>query len=218
MRNISRIWRLPTDATMAPNRNSPRKPARSRRVAGMVLVSALLAGSSVIYFGRADRITRGHGPLRSFRRIPGIHGDVIVPAIAEGVKRDHAAFYWHLGDFRLGSGIDEDFRLPDQATPSKESYRKLKWADFEQNQLAAFDDVPVYVAIGNHETIPPETPESVRAAFRPWLDAPVLRAQRPLADDPSAAVPQKITITGFKMGWTSLRSTIRQEISSIATN
>ena len=23
-----------------------------------------------------------------------------MPAIAEGVKRDHAEFYWHLGDFR----------------------------------------------------------------------------------------------------------------------
>jgi hypothetical protein len=157
-------------------------------MACMVLAYTLIAGSPLLLPAVQTESQGGtwtfavSGDSRNY-------GDVIVPAIAEGVKRDHAAFYWHLGDFRLGSGIDEDFRLPDQARLSRENYRKLKWVDFELNQLAAFDDVPVYVAIGNHETIPPETSESVRAVFRPWLDAPVLRAQR-LADDPTAAVPQ----------------------------
>ncbi len=35
-------------------------------------------------------------------------GDVVMPAIAAGVKAERAAFYWHLGDFRALYRMDED--------------------------------------------------------------------------------------------------------------
>ena len=37
-------------------------------------------------------------------------GDVVMPAIAAGVHRDHAAFYWHLGDFRAINDFDQDYK------------------------------------------------------------------------------------------------------------
>src|SRR5271167_2227956 len=37
-------------------------------------------------------------------------GDIVMPAIAQGARRDGAAFYWHLGDYRRISNIDEDYR------------------------------------------------------------------------------------------------------------
>jgi len=37
-------------------------------------------------------------------------GDVVMPAIAEGVKGDHAEFYWHLGDYRAIYNFDEDYK------------------------------------------------------------------------------------------------------------
>ncbi|MGC1169815.1 MAG: hypothetical protein WA886_12990, partial [Candidatus Acidiferrales bacterium] len=46
-------------------------------------------------------------------------GDVVMPAIAAGVLKDNASFYWHLGDFRKNSDFDEDIQhQPDNiATP-----------------------------------------------------------------------------------------------------
>ena len=35
-------------------------------------------------------------------------GDVVMPEIAAGAQAHDAAFYWHLGDFRLGSDVDQD--------------------------------------------------------------------------------------------------------------
>ena len=35
-------------------------------------------------------------------------GDVVMPGIAETAKKNHAAFYWHLGDLRAIYAIDED--------------------------------------------------------------------------------------------------------------
>src|SRR5262245_16599294 len=35
-------------------------------------------------------------------------GDVVMPAVAAGVKSAGAAFYWHLGDFRALHDFDED--------------------------------------------------------------------------------------------------------------
>src|SRR4030095_6585045 len=45
--------------------------------------------------------------------------------------------------------------------------------------------IPVFLGIGNHETIPPKTREQYVAQFADWLNAPPLRDQR-LADDPNA--------------------------------
>jgi len=110
-------------------------------------------------------------------------GDVVMPAIARGVRADGAAFYWHLGDFRKTYDFDEDMKA---AAPklTVRDYLATEWDDFIARQLAAFGDLPVFLALGNHETIPPKTREEALLQFADWFDAPVLRDQR-LADDPA---------------------------------
>lgn len=113
-------------------------------------------------------------------------GDVVMPAIAAAVKRKQASFYWHLGDFRAIYTFDEDLlHQPEYiATPLNiSSYEDSAWDDFLQSQVAPFSPVPVFLGIGNHETIPPKTREQFDIQFADWLDSPVLRAQR-LQDDP----------------------------------
>ncbi|HEY9230588.1 MAG TPA: hypothetical protein VIS78_00520, partial [Blastocatellia bacterium] len=56
------------------------------------------------------------------------------------------------------------------------------WDDFIQNQVARFS-VPVFLGIGNHETIPPKTRAEYLAQFADWLNVPVLKEQR-LLDNP----------------------------------
>jgi len=109
-------------------------------------------------------------------------GDVIMPAIARGVRQDGAAFYWHLGDYRAIYDFDQDFRerYP-EATIS--AYESMAWQDFIEHQLNPFGGVPVYLALGNHETIAPKTRTEAIQQFADWLDAPEIRKQR-LADDP----------------------------------
>ncbi|MGA8223312.1 MAG: hypothetical protein WB780_16815 [Candidatus Acidiferrales bacterium] len=113
-------------------------------------------------------------------------GDVVVPAIASGVKQSGASFYWHLGDLRAIYTFDEDIlHQPEHiAKPlSISGYELFAWDDFIQSQIAAFGDVPFFVGIGNHETIPPMTRERFTIQFADWLDTPVLQRQR-LADNP----------------------------------
>jgi hypothetical protein len=115
-------------------------------------------------------------------------GDVIMPAIAGGAKKDNAAFYWHLGDLRATVFIDEDYlHEPEHRKsppPDKSYYDKTEWDDFIQAQLNAFAPIPVIVGIGNHETYPPKTREQFIIQFADWLDSPALRQQR-LADNPN---------------------------------
>lgn len=114
-------------------------------------------------------------------------GDVIMPAIAEGAKKNNAAFYWHLGDLRATVFIDDDYlHEPEhrQQVPGKSFYNKTEWDDFIQNQLNAFGAMPVFVGIGNHETYAPKSREQFIIQFADWLDSPILRQQR-LADNPS---------------------------------
>lgn len=108
-------------------------------------------------------------------------GDIVMPAIAAGVRADGAAFYWHLGDYRAIYNFDEDYRRTHpQATISQ--YFDDAWPDFIQQQLAPFGDLPVFLAIGNHELVSPMTRQQYVAQFADWLDQPVLQRQR-LADD-----------------------------------
>jgi hypothetical protein len=110
-------------------------------------------------------------------------GDVVMPAIAAGVKRDGAAFYWHLGDYRAIYDFDEDYRqLHPRANISQ--YEGDAWPDFIEHQIKPFGATPVYLSIGNHETIPPKTRGDYLVQFADWLLAPPLRAQR-FADNPS---------------------------------
>ena len=110
-------------------------------------------------------------------------GDVVMPAIAASVKRAGAAFYWHLGDFRAIYNFDEDYRqLRPTATISQ--YESDAWPDFIEHQIKPFGATPVYLSIGNHETIPPKTRTDYLIQFADWLLTPRLEAER-LADDPS---------------------------------
>jgi hypothetical protein len=106
-------------------------------------------------------------------------GDIVMPAIAAGVRESGAEFYWHLGDFRAIYAFDEDMG----PQPNIAAYEAHAWPDFIAHQIAPFGELPVFLAIGNHETIAPATRERWLIQFADWLDSPVLRAQR-LKDDP----------------------------------
>jgi hypothetical protein len=106
-------------------------------------------------------------------------GDIVMPAIAHGVRHSGAEFYWHLGDFRAIYAYDEDMGPQTNIA----AYEAKAWPDFIQHQLDPFGDLPVFLALGNHETIPPATRESALIQFADWMDTPLLRDQR-LKDDP----------------------------------
>jgi hypothetical protein len=114
-------------------------------------------------------------------------GDVIMPAIADSARGAGAAFYWHLGDLRAIFKIDEDMQQMAKVknTPlTMEAYQKAAWDDFIQNQIAPFQDISVYIGIGNHETIGPRNRDQFVGQFADWLDTPQLRAQR-LKENPA---------------------------------
>ena len=115
-------------------------------------------------------------------------GDVVMPGIAETAKKNRAAFYWHLGDLRATSNIDEDIRHQPEhlARPlTMQEYLSISWQDYIENQIEPFGAIPFFVGIGNHEVIAPaKTREEFLLQFADWLDSPVLRAQR-LQDSPN---------------------------------
>jgi hypothetical protein len=113
-------------------------------------------------------------------------GDVIMPAIAAGAKKDGAQFYLHMGDFRAIFGMDEDIekRATGARPPSLMHYQKIAWQDAISYQLDVFGDIVVYTGIGNHETIPPKNRTEFAETFSKWLDAPALHSQRQ-KDDPN---------------------------------
>ena len=113
-------------------------------------------------------------------------GDVVMPTIADDVKKQNAAFYWHLGDFRWMSDIDEDMRCgPDHldGLAGRIEYGLSAWRDFRENQIASFGPTPVFLGIGNHEMVFHHDRDDYLRDFAEWLDSPVLRAQR-LKDNP----------------------------------
>jgi hypothetical protein len=113
-------------------------------------------------------------------------GDVVMPAIAAKALAQQPAFYWHLGDFRKIYDFDEDMQHEPEhlAKPlSIIDYETLAWNDFIQNQIVPFGSLPMFLGIGNHETIPPKTRPELINQFADWFDAPVIREQR-LRDDP----------------------------------
>jgi hypothetical protein len=119
-------------------------------------------------------------------------GNVVMPAIAAGAKKDHAAFYWHLGDLRAIHDADEDYlHEPEhRGQPvDMDLYHKDAWGDFAKNQISVFDPVPFFLGIGNHETTPPKTRAEFVTRFADWLDAPPLKQQR-LADNPADLAPR----------------------------
>jgi hypothetical protein len=110
-------------------------------------------------------------------------GDVVMPAIGEKVGGDGAMFYWHLGDYRAIYDFDQDIKARNPNI-NVLTYETSAWQDFIDRQLKPFGDLPVYLALGNHETIPPKTHVEVLLEFADWFGAPELVRQR-LADNPS---------------------------------
>lgn len=110
-------------------------------------------------------------------------GDVVMPAIAEKVRAEHASFYWHLGDYRAIYDFDQDIK-DRNPTMTVISYESSAWQDFINRQLKPFANMPVYLALGNHELIPPKTRSDALLQFADWYNAPELSKQR-LTDDPS---------------------------------
>jgi hypothetical protein len=110
-------------------------------------------------------------------------GDIIMPAIAKKVREDGAAFYWHLGDYRAIYDFDQDMKALNPKI-SVLSYENSAWNDFIERQLKPFGGVPIFLALGNHETIPPKTRADALLQFADWYAAPEIVKQR-LADDPS---------------------------------
>ncbi|HWU41074.1 MAG TPA: metallophosphoesterase [Candidatus Acidoferrum sp.] len=112
-------------------------------------------------------------------------GDVVMPGIAERVLQHKAVFFWHLGDFRDLSSIDEDMQHQPEhrVTPmTKSEYLADAWQDFIDSQVTPFGHLPVFLGIGNHELVPPKTSEAFIGQFADWLVAPILQEQR-LRDD-----------------------------------
>jgi Calcineurin-like phosphoesterase len=110
-------------------------------------------------------------------------GDVVMPAIAERVRAEHSAFYWHLGDYRAIYDFDQDIKTRNPNI-NVITYENSAWKDFIDRQLKPFGDLPVYLALGNHELISPKTRTEALLQFADWYNAPDLSKQR-LTDDPS---------------------------------
>jgi len=110
-------------------------------------------------------------------------GDIVMPAIAAGVAKDGARFYWHLGDYRAIYDFDEDMVAPaslhlNQPHMTISTYLSTAWPDFIKNQLGPFGDRELFLGIGNHELIPPKTRADYLAQFGKYLDTPPIHAQR----------------------------------------
>src|SRR5580700_10910318 len=85
-------------------------------------------------------------------------GDVVMPGIAELAKKDQVVFYWHLGDLRAIYNFDEDIQHQPEhlAKPlTIADYETIAWPDFIESQIAPFGSIPLFLGIGNHETISP---------------------------------------------------------------
>lgn len=113
-------------------------------------------------------------------------GDVVMPAIAAGILKSGAKFYWHLGDFRAIYDFDEDMAPPaalhlNAPHLSIISYLTRAWPDFIEHQLRPFGGLEIFLGIGNHETIFPQTRAAYLAQFASYLNSARLRQQR--ADD-----------------------------------
>jgi hypothetical protein len=108
-------------------------------------------------------------------------GNTVMPAIARGTREAGASFYWHLGDLRKIRAPDFDFVHEQRfagAPPSTDEYVKIAWPDFLEHQVAPFGEIPFFLGIGNHETVPPKTRADFRAQFSELLDRAELRTQR----------------------------------------
>jgi hypothetical protein len=105
-------------------------------------------------------------------------GDVVMPAIASSVLKHQVDFYWHMGDFRKMSDIDEDMSIRYGSQFTIDDYRRAAWGDFIVHQIAPFGALPVYLGIGNHELAGGKTKDDYIKQFGYWIDTPELHNQR----------------------------------------
>ena len=118
-------------------------------------------------------------------------GDLVMPLIANAAKKEQAVFYWHLGDLRAIYDFDQDMETIDPVSNKPVpklniiAYEDTAWQDFFEKQIMPFqkNGVPVFLGIGNHETIPPKTRDQFITEFADLLDMPAIQDQR-LKDDP----------------------------------
>jgi hypothetical protein len=121
-------------------------------------------------------------------------GDVVMPAIASGVLKNGASFYWHLGDFRAIFDFDEDLAPPPKLQLNSPhltivDYLTKAWPDFIDRQLHPFGALELFLGIGNHETVYPKTREAWVGQFESYLNTPRLRSQRERDKDTPGARP-----------------------------
>ena len=127
-------------------------------------------------------------------------GDVVMPAIAAAVKKNGAHFYWHLGDLRKITGVDEDIEHQPEYIASPltiPEYEAMAWPDFIHSQIEPFGKVSFFLGIGNHETVLPKTRAAFTAQFSSWLDEPVC-AHSACVTIPPLANPKPITIGSMR--------------------
>ena len=146
-------------------------------------------------------------------------GDVVMPAIAAGVKQIRRRVLLAPRRFAPISAMrTKTFASSPSISPrplTKTEYPGIAWDDFTQNQMAAFGDTPFYLGIGNHDTVAPEDHAAFVARFSEQLDLPNLRAQR-LKDDPSdLAAEDVLPLDRARRGLSSIWTT-RTETSSSA--
>ena len=146
-----------------------------------------LLGASVLLFGLSAAVL-GQAPAASSWRfaVSGDSrncGDVVMPSIAAKARADKAEFYWHLGDYRALYDFDQDMLAAHHGKLGVMDYTNGAWQDFIDQQLAPFDNTPVFLAIGNHELVGKSRPDLL-VQFADWFDAAPIRAQR-LHDDPA---------------------------------
>jgi len=141
-------------------------------------------------------------------------GDFVMPAIAQKVKADGDAFYWHLGDFRWIASADQDMKAMEPAgrRESLEEYQRAAWDDFLTHQMASFDSLPVFLARGNHENATPMTRAGYLSKFSSFLNRPEIAAQRQ-ADGDSATVDPWYHFTRNGVDFITLDNASRKEFS-----
>jgi len=148
-----------------------------RRILTLIVFVPLTVGGGLR--GQASEGTWGFAVSGDSRNC----GDVVMPAIAESALKQRAEFYWHLGDFRAIFNFDQDY-LQLHSAANISQYENNAWSDFIEHQIKPFGEMPVYLSIGNHETISPKTRPEYLVQFADWLVTPTLELQR-LSDDPS---------------------------------
>jgi hypothetical protein len=143
-------------------------------------------------------------------------GDFVMPAIAAKVRAENDAFYWHLGDFRWMSAVDQDMKAmePAGSSLSLAEYQHVAWDDFLEHQMASFGSLPVFLGRGNHENVKPMTHGGYIAKFSIFLTRPEIQAQRQADGNSNEAVESWYHWTRDGVDFITLDNADREEFSA----